>query len=72
MVEASGGGILIEPDSTAALVEGLLALIRDPERRRRLGRQGRQAVERELDSRRMAERTADVYRRITGEESHDA
>ena len=68
LLEATGGGLLIEPASTTALATGLLELIRDPERRRQLGRRGRRAVEIDFGSRRMAERTAAVYRRITAEE----
>ncbi|MFQ5349494.1 MAG: glycosyltransferase family 4 protein [Thermoanaerobaculia bacterium] len=64
LIAATTGGLLVEPDSTEALTTGLLELIRDPERRRRLGRLGRDAVERQFDSRTMAERTAAVYRNI--------
>ena len=72
LLEATGGGLLVEPESTAALVAGLLELIRDPERRRQLGRRGRQAVENDFNSRRMAESTAAVYRRIIHKERADA
>lgn len=72
LIEATGGGLLVEPQSSAALAAGLLELIRDPTRRRQLGRRGREAVERELNSRRMAERTAAVYSRITDPERADA
>ena len=67
----TGGGLLVDPDSTTALGTGLLELIRDPERRRELGRQGRQAVERDFGSRNMAQRTAAVYQRITDQERAD-
>ncbi len=64
IIEATGGGLLVEPESVDALAAGLLELIGDPERRRELGRRGRAAVERGFDSRHMAERTAAVYKRI--------
>ena len=72
MIEATGGGLLVEPESTAALAAGLLELIRDPQRRRELGQLGRQAVERDFDSRGMAERTAAVYRLIADQERAEA
>ena len=72
LLEATGGGLLVEPESTAALAAGLLELIRQPERRRELGHLGRQAVERYFHSRGMAERTAAVYERIINPERPDA
>jgi glycosyltransferase involved in cell wall biosynthesis len=72
LLEATGGGMLVEPRSAAALTAALRQLIRNPERRRELGRRGRQAVENSFDSRRMAERTVAVYRRIVDEENADA
>jgi phosphatidylinositol alpha-1,6-mannosyltransferase len=38
-------GILVDPDDPAAVAAGVTALLRDPERRRRLGALGRRAVE---------------------------
>ncbi len=64
LIEATGGGLLVEPGSAAALATALLELVRDPERRRQLGRRGRAAVEGQFDSRRMAERTVAVYRQL--------
>ncbi len=64
LIEATGGGLLVEPGSAAALAAALLELVRDPERRRQLGRRGRAAVEGQFDSRRMAERTVAVYRQL--------
>ena len=64
LIEATGGGLLVEPDSAAALAAGLRELLTDPERRRELGRRGRRAVERGFHSRHMAEATAAVYREV--------
>ena len=44
IVEASGGGIPIEPEDGAALAEAVLALSKDPRRCVDLGRQGRRYV----------------------------
>jgi glycosyltransferase involved in cell wall biosynthesis len=57
-VEASGGGILVEPGDAAALADGLEALLCDPARARDLGRQGRDVVRARFSSRAMAEETA--------------
>jgi glycosyltransferase involved in cell wall biosynthesis len=44
LIEATGGGVLIEPGSRAALCDGLRHLLLAPDEARRLGRQGRRAV----------------------------
>ena len=44
VIAATGGGILCEPGSPAALAAGLEELLRDPVRARRLGSAGRQVV----------------------------
>ena len=67
MVEATGGGILVEPGSAAQLARGITELLGDPEQRLRLGRNGRQAVEDRFDDGTMARTTADLYRKILGE-----
>jgi glycosyltransferase involved in cell wall biosynthesis len=72
LIEATGGGLLVGPESVNALAAGLLELIGDPERRRELGRRGRAAVERAFHSRHMAERTAAVYQRIVKQGRADA
>ncbi len=64
LIAATGGGLLVPPGSPEALAAALGELVEDPRRRRELGRRGRRAVERDLHSRRMAERTAAVYERV--------
>ncbi len=59
-VEATGGGILVEPGDAAALADGLSALLRDPAQARELGRLGQEAVRARFSSRAMAEETARV------------
>jgi glycosyltransferase involved in cell wall biosynthesis len=66
LIEMTGGGLLVEPESPRALADGLLALLDDSERRQALGRHGRSAVQRRFDSATMAARTLDVYRGVTG------
>jgi glycosyltransferase involved in cell wall biosynthesis len=62
LIEATGGGVLVEPGSTVELARELRALMDDPERRRRLGEQGKQAVHREFSDDVMAEKTLKLYR----------
>ena len=65
MIEATGGGILVEPDSAEALSEGLATLMGDPERRRALGARGQVAVRAGWTDRTAADRVVDLYRRLT-------
>lgn len=63
MLEATGGGLLVEPDSPPALAEALRGLMDDPARRAELGRKGREAVHRDYSDDVMAEATLAIYRR---------
>lgn len=64
MVEDTGGGLLVEPCSPQALADGLRQLIDDPERRRALGKAGRQAVLERYDEGTMAEETLGLYQEL--------
>lgn len=44
LLEATGGGVLVTPGDPSELAAALTGLLRDPARRERLGRAGRQAV----------------------------
>jgi glycosyltransferase involved in cell wall biosynthesis len=66
IIERTGGGLLVEPDSAAALAEGLRTLWLDPGLRRRLGDRGCAAVREHHSIERMAEATAAVYRGLGG------
>ena len=44
LVEATGGGLLCEPDDAGSLAAAIAELLLDPERARQLGERGRQAV----------------------------
>lgn len=62
MLHATQGGLLIEPESAAALAQGILELYHDSARRVALGQQGQAAVQREFSDVKMAEATVEVYR----------
>ena len=66
MIEATGGGVLVEPGSAEALADGLRSLLRDPEKRRALGQQGREAVHARFGDATMADRTLAVYQDAVG------
>ncbi len=52
---------MVEPGSAEALAEALADLMEKPEKRRGLGRQGREIVHRSLTDRAMAEETLKAY-----------
>ena len=64
IIEATGGGLLVQPDSAEALADGLAELLADPERRTRLGAQGRSAVQARFNSETMAQDTLAVYQQV--------
>jgi glycosyltransferase involved in cell wall biosynthesis len=64
MVENTGGGILVEPDSPAALADGLHRVLADPALALALGRRGAEAVRRDYSVDRMASLTAEVYHMV--------
>lgn len=61
MIFATGGGLLVAPESVDGLTASLRRLIQDPDLRRRLGAAGREAVHRDWSDDRMAERLVGVY-----------
>ncbi len=62
LLERTGGGILVEPDSPAALAEGLFRMMSDREAREAMGRRGREAVHRTAGDACMAGAMLNVYR----------
>ncbi len=64
LIEATGGGLLVEPDSPEELARGIETLMRDPALRRELGRRGREAVHARFHDRAEAEETLRVYERL--------
>lgn len=76
IVEATGGGVVYEPNDADALADALAAMLSDPERAVDLGRAGRRAVEENFTIAESAERTRELYEmlvepasRTDGEES---
>lgn len=63
LIAATGGGLLVEPDSAASLADGLGALLTDATRRGKLGQSGRAKVHALFTAERMAEETLAVFQR---------
>ncbi len=64
IIEATGGGLLYDPQGRRHLADTLRAVLLDPERARALGQQGRHAVRERFSIERVARDMADVYRRV--------
>ncbi len=64
LVESTGGGILVDPGSPAALAEGLSRMMKDGEAREAMGRKGRAVVRRTYTDECMAGAMQDVYRQF--------
>lgn len=64
IVEATGGGILYEPNDAGALAEALGAVLVDPEGARRLGAAGRKAVFERFGGDNMAREMVSLYERV--------
>jgi glycosyltransferase involved in cell wall biosynthesis len=60
LIEATGGGVLVEPDDPAALAHGLRQLLEDSSLRRRLAEDGKKAVFARFTAETMARETAAV------------
>ena len=67
MIEATGGGLLVEPGSAEELARGIGSLLRDPALRRGLGERGREAVHTRFNARAEAEATVKGYERLLSE-----
>ena len=63
LIAATGGGILVNPESPDAIAEGISQLMNNPEYRGKLGQQGKEVVHREHSDDIMAEATLAVYRK---------
>ena len=66
IVEATGGGIICEPDDANALAEVLSSLLLDPERARELGRRARDVVRQRFSIASMAREMVKVYEDCAG------
>jgi glycosyltransferase involved in cell wall biosynthesis len=67
VLEATGGGVLCEPDNPQALADALAALLADPARLEGLGRDGREQVLARFSLERMADRILEVYARLAAD-----
>jgi glycosyltransferase involved in cell wall biosynthesis len=63
LVEATGGGLLVEPNDPGDLAAALRRLADDAGHRAELGRKGKEAVHRRFHAAAMAEETVNVYRK---------
>jgi glycosyltransferase involved in cell wall biosynthesis len=66
LIEATGGGLLVNPEDPADLARGLRQLLEDAALRDELGRRGREAVHRDFHAGRMAEKSLAVFQRYLG------
>lgn len=64
LIEATGGGVLVEPGSPEDLARGIGELLDDPARRAELGRQGREAVHARFGDEAEAENALAVYQQV--------
>ncbi len=67
VLAATGGGLLVEPNSAEDLARGLAHLIADPELRAELGRRGREAVHQRFTDTVEAENALAFYRQVLAE-----
>jgi glycosyltransferase involved in cell wall biosynthesis len=64
LVQATGGGLLHEPENPTDLADKLATLLRDAPRRHALAEQGQKSVYQNFSAERMAQETMDVYRKV--------
>lgn len=64
IVEKTGAGLLVEPDDTQSLAEGILRLFNDPALAEQLGQNGFQKVREHYGVGSMADRAIEVYERL--------
>jgi glycosyltransferase involved in cell wall biosynthesis len=70
MIEKTGGGILVEPDSVTSLAAGIFSLWKDPERVAELGRRGAAGVREHYSVACMAARSLEVYTAAISQSVH--
>jgi glycosyltransferase involved in cell wall biosynthesis len=63
LIEATGGGLLVNPDDPQDLAQGLRRILDDAALRLELGGKGQGAVQAQFTAEAMARRTAEVYQR---------
>jgi glycosyltransferase involved in cell wall biosynthesis len=70
IVEKTGGGILVEPDDTASLAQGIFRLWKEPALLEQLGRRGVEGVREHYSAGSMAARALEVYGVIASQRAH--
>ena len=63
MIDATGGGILVTPESSDAVAEGILQLYRDSERRKHLGKIGQENVHQNFSDDIIAQQLMQVFQK---------
>jgi len=63
LIEATGGGLLVNPDDPEDLARGLRPLLENPAHRAELGRKGKEAVQEKFNADKMARETVAVYQK---------
>ncbi len=63
LIEATGGGLLVNPGDPADLAAALTRLLDNPAERANLAQKGRQAVQERFHAARMAEETVNLFRK---------
>jgi glycosyltransferase involved in cell wall biosynthesis len=64
LIEATGGGLLCEPDNPESLAAAVEELLGDPERARAMGARGRETVRERFNVARMAEGMVSVFEQV--------
>ena len=64
LIEATGGGLLVNPGDPADLAAALIRLLDNPAERATLAQSGQKAVQERFHAARMAEETVNLYRKV--------
>jgi glycosyltransferase involved in cell wall biosynthesis len=70
IVDKTGGGVLVEPDSAASLAGGIYGLWKDPKMAAQFGRRGAEGVRTHFNASQMAARALEAYQAIATARSH--
>jgi glycosyltransferase involved in cell wall biosynthesis len=66
LIEATGGGLLVNPDDPEDLARALRQILENSAHREELGRKGKEATHQHFHAGRMAEKTIEVFRLVSG------
>ena len=65
MIDATGGGLLVEPESPEALAMGIMELLNNAEQRERLGETGKINTHQKLNDTAVADQLMKVFEKYT-------